>query len=336
MLARSFFHSDYQKIGIRDKTDMDDVLKGDDTSNGNVQIEFDVHGESVERLNVEKDVVECLQKALSRRGIDMNVAALVNDSVGTLAVGHFLDKDTVAAVVIGTGTNACYLKRSDVVIKCQGLLTTSGGMVSLVINMEWGNLPRTAYDIDLDAESQNPNDQGFEKMISGMFLGTRGLVCDVIKLPSQGQVSACGKLEAGALRNGSKVLVLPSRDVGTVRLLERDSLPCAIARAGDNVAVSLQGIDANCVLSGGVLCHPDFPVAVSDHLELKILVLDVQTPILIGSQSVVSYVKSEKKARTILEGLRGSSNSGGLRGNVAGRAPGGGSRCMEIGPLVVS
>ncbi|KAI3522805.1 hypothetical protein L1887_00855 [Cichorium endivia] len=122
---------------------------------------------------VEKDVVECLQKALSRSGLDMNVAALVNDSVGTLALGHFYDKDTVAAVVIGTGTNACYLERADAVIKCQGLLTASGGMV---INMEWGNfwsshLPRTSYDIDLDAESQNPNDQGFEKMISGMYLG---------------------------------------------------------------------------------------------------------------------------------------------------------------------
>ncbi|KAL4592196.1 hypothetical protein LXL04_005183 [Taraxacum kok-saghyz] len=122
---------------------------------------------------VEKDVVECLQKALCRTGLDMNVAALVNDSVGTLALGHFYDKDTVAAVVIGTGTNACYLERADAVIKCQGLLTSSGGMV---INMEWGNfwsshLPRTSYDIDLDAESQNPNDQGFEKMISGMYLG---------------------------------------------------------------------------------------------------------------------------------------------------------------------
>ncbi|KAI3682199.1 hypothetical protein L2E82_50062 [Cichorium intybus] len=46
----------------------------------------------------------------------------------------------------------------------------------MVINMEWGNfwsshLPRTSYDIDLHAESQNPNDQGFEKMISGMYLG---------------------------------------------------------------------------------------------------------------------------------------------------------------------
>ncbi|KAL8241642.1 hypothetical protein R6Q59_011944 [Mikania micrantha] len=109
-------------------------------------------------------------------------------------------------------------------------------------------------------------------------------ICDVMKLPSQGQVAACGKLEAGALRNGSKVLVLPSGDIGTVRSLERDSLPCGIARAGDNVAVSLQGIDASRVMSGGVLCHPDFPVAISDRLELKILVLDAQTPILIGSQ----------------------------------------------------
>lgn len=67
--------------------------------------------------------------------------------------------------------------------------------------MEWGNfwsshLPRTSYDIDLDGDSPNPNDQvqfnylplslrcsseqikilrllfqGFEKMISGMYLG---------------------------------------------------------------------------------------------------------------------------------------------------------------------
>ncbi|XP_024990348.1 HBS1-like protein isoform X1 [Cynara cardunculus var. scolymus] len=109
-------------------------------------------------------------------------------------------------------------------------------------------------------------------------------ICDVIKLPSQGQVSAIGKLEAGALRNGSKVLILPSGEFGTVRSLERDSQACGIARAGDNVAVSLQGIDVNHVLSGGVLCHPDFPVAVTNHLELKLLVLDVQMPILIGSQ----------------------------------------------------
>ncbi|KAJ7968820.1 Elongation factor 1-alpha [Quillaja saponaria] len=109
-------------------------------------------------------------------------------------------------------------------------------------------------------------------------------ICDVIKSASLGQLSACGKLEAGALRTGTKVLVMPSAAMGTVRSLERDSEACAIARTGDNVAVTLQGIDGTNVMAGGVLCHPDFLVAVAKHLELKVLVLDVTTPILIGSQ----------------------------------------------------
>ena len=107
----------------------------------------------------------------------------VNDTVGTLALGHYHDPDTIAAVMIGTGTNACYLERTDAIIRCQGVLTTSGGMVSFlcvsrqtssdslseyllklthptlhqVFNMEWGNfwsshLPRTSYDIELDVQ----------------------------------------------------------------------------------------------------------------------------------------------------------------------------------------
>lgn len=59
----------------------------------------------------------------------------VNDTVGTLALGHYHDVDTVAAVIIGTGTNACYLERTDAIIKCQGLLTTSGGMVSFLLSL---------------------------------------------------------------------------------------------------------------------------------------------------------------------------------------------------------
>ncbi|KAG8079044.1 hypothetical protein GUJ93_ZPchr0007g6052 [Zizania palustris] len=156
---------------------------------------------------VGKDVAQCLNDALARCGLNVRVTALVNDTVGTLALGHYYDEDTVAAVIIGSGTNACYIERTDAIIKCQGLLTNSGGMVSYffcficsqydffmkclceekelwcskcsihqVVNMEWGNfwsshLPRTLYDISLDDETQNRNDQGFEKMISGMYLG---------------------------------------------------------------------------------------------------------------------------------------------------------------------
>ncbi|CAN1751050.1 At1g50460 [Linum perenne] len=119
------------------------------------------------------EMLGCLQSALVKKGIDMCATVLVNDTVGILSLGHYLDPDTVAAVKIGTGTNACYMERADSIIKCQGLPTSSGGMV---VNMEWGNfwsshLPRTTYDNNLDSESPNPNDQGFEKMISGMYLG---------------------------------------------------------------------------------------------------------------------------------------------------------------------
>jgi hexokinase len=120
-----------------------------------------------------EDIAECLQGALNKRGLDIRVAALVNDTVGALSFGHFHDPDTIAAVVFGTGSNACYLERTDAIIKCQNPRTTSG---SMVVNMEWGNfwssrLPRTSYDLELDAESMNSNDMGFEKMIGGMYLG---------------------------------------------------------------------------------------------------------------------------------------------------------------------
>lgn len=36
-------------------------------------------------------------------------------------------------MIIGTGTNACYLERTDAIIKYQGLLTNSGDMVSYVL-----------------------------------------------------------------------------------------------------------------------------------------------------------------------------------------------------------
>ncbi|KAG1355152.1 HBS1-like protein [Cocos nucifera] len=137
-------------------------------------------------------------------------------------------------------------------------------------------------------------------------------ICDVIKSPSMGQVAACGKLETGAIQNGSKVLVMPSGDLAMVRSIERDSSTCSVARAGDNVAVSLQGIDSGLVMPGGVLCHPDYPVPVSIRLELKILVLDIAAPILIGSQVALDRavcVEEYSKCRALGRAFLRSSGS---------------------------
>ncbi|XP_029121025.1 hexokinase-1 isoform X3 [Elaeis guineensis] len=122
---------------------------------------------------VGEDVVAELTKAIERQGLDMRVTALVNDTIGTLAGGRYYDNDVVAAVILGTGTNAAYVEHAQAIPKWHGLLPKSGKMV---INMEWGNfrsshLPITEYDQALDAESLNPGEQIFEKLISGMYLG---------------------------------------------------------------------------------------------------------------------------------------------------------------------
>ncbi|XP_038981310.1 hexokinase-2-like [Phoenix dactylifera] len=122
---------------------------------------------------VGEDVVAELTKAMEGQGLDMRVSALVNDTIGTLAGGRYHDNDVVAAVILGTGTNAAYVEHAHAIPKWHGLLPKSGEMV---INMEWGNfksshLPITEYDQALDLESLNSGEQIFEKLISGMYLG---------------------------------------------------------------------------------------------------------------------------------------------------------------------
>nr|GMC69545.1 HBS1-like protein isoform X1 [Ipomoea batatas] len=116
-------------------------------------------------------------------------------------------------------------------------------------------------------------------------------ICDIVKSQSQGHVSVCGKLETGSLQTGFKVLVMPTREIATVRSLERNLQVCRSAKAGDNVTVNLQGIDGNRVMAGGVLCDIDYPVPVTNHLELKVVTLDISTPVLVGSQVAAKVVK---------------------------------------------
>ncbi|KAI3421721.1 Phosphotransferase [Psidium guajava] len=129
-------------------------------------------GFSIEDV-VGEDVVGELTKAMEKIGLHMRVTALVNDTIGTLAGGRYYNPDVIAAVILGTGTNAAYVERAQAIPKWHGPLPKSGEMV---INMEWGNfrsshLPLTEHDEALDAESLNPGEQIFEKIISGMYLG---------------------------------------------------------------------------------------------------------------------------------------------------------------------
>ncbi|XAR64193.1 Hexokinase [Bertholletia excelsa] len=120
-----------------------------------------------------RDVVACLNEAMEKQGFDMRVSALVNDTVGTLAGARYWDDDVMVAVILGTGTNACYIERVDAIPKLHGRLNSTTGL--MIINTEWGafsnGLPLTEFDRDMDDASINPGEQIFEKTISGMYIG---------------------------------------------------------------------------------------------------------------------------------------------------------------------
>lgn len=48
-----------------------------------------------------------------------------------------MDNDVVAAVILGTGTNAAYVEHANAIPKWTGLLPKSGNMVSTQISYYW-------------------------------------------------------------------------------------------------------------------------------------------------------------------------------------------------------
>jgi len=92
-------------------------------------------------------------------------------------------------LILGTGTNACYLediKNIETINK-----EDFPGQEHMVINTEWGafgdneelDFLKTKWDIAVDEMSVNPGKQTFEKMISGMYMGEliRQVLVDLMK-----------------------------------------------------------------------------------------------------------------------------------------------------------
>uniref|UniRef100_A0A8D0GUN0 Hexokinase-2 n=1 Tax=Sphenodon punctatus TaxID=8508 RepID=A0A8D0GUN0_SPHPU len=121
-----------------------------------------------------KDVVSLIRKAIRKRGdFDIDIVAVVNDTVGTMMTCGYDDHNCEVGLIVGTGTNACYME------EMRHIDLVEGDEGRMCINMEWGafgddgvlNDIRTEFDRDIDMGSLNPGKQLFEKMISGMYMG---------------------------------------------------------------------------------------------------------------------------------------------------------------------
>jgi hexokinase len=143
---------------------------------------------------VGQDVCALLQKEIDLLRLPVKVAALVNDTVGTLMARSYTSPGktgTLLGAIFGTGTNGAYVEKLSKITKpMEGEYDATTG--EMVVNTEWGSfdngmkvLPSTIYDEILDKDSVNPGIQMFEKRISGMFLGEilRIVLVEMMKTP---------------------------------------------------------------------------------------------------------------------------------------------------------
>jgi len=133
-----------------------------------------------------EDVVGLLREGIKRREeFELDVVAIVNDTVGTLMTCAYEEPSCEVGLIAGTGSNACYME------EMRNIETVEGDEGRMCVNMEWGAFGdngclddiRTEYDRNVDELSLNPGKQRYEKMCSGMYLGeiVRNILIDLAK-----------------------------------------------------------------------------------------------------------------------------------------------------------
>ncbi|XP_067884273.1 hexokinase-2-like [Heterodontus francisci] len=164
-----------------------------------------------------RDVVHLLRQAIQRRGdFDIDVVAVVNDTVGTMMTCGYDDHNCEIGLIVGTGTNACYME------DMQHIDLVEGDEGRMCINMEWGAFGdlgeldgiRTEFDREIDRGSINPGKQLFEKMISGMYMGE--LVRNILVKMAKDGLLFGGKIT-------SELLIKGHFETRYVSAIEKDS-----------------------------------------------------------------------------------------------------------------
>lgn len=130
-----------------------------------------------------EDIGKLLNDAINRKfkikclNFDLKImSTVVNDTVGTMISCGYDDNNTCMGMIVGTGTNMCYMEKQE---NIEALEKQMPGK-EMCINTEWGAFGdnsgclkpfRTEFDLEIDQNSPNPGEHIFEKMISGMYMG---------------------------------------------------------------------------------------------------------------------------------------------------------------------
>ncbi|XP_056630715.1 protein HBS1 [Diorhabda sublineata] len=170
-------------------------------------------------------------------------------------------------------------KESDVTfVPCSGL--TGQNLVNEPTEeelLQWYSGPCLLDVIDKFRAPDRPISKPFRLSINDIFKGTGTSFC------------VSGRIETGTLSIGDKVLICPNREVALVKSLSIEEVSKTVVFAGDQVTVTLSGIEMQNVSVGNILCDPLNPVQVASKFQARIVVFNVTVPITKGFSVVLHH-----------------------------------------------
>lgn len=170
-------------------------------------------------------------------------------------------------------------KDSDVTfVPCSGL--TGENLVKDTTEPEllkWYSGPCLLDVIDKFNVPQRPVSKPLRMSINDIFKGTGSGFC------------VAGRIENGVINKGDKVLVCPTKEMAEVRGLSINDLASNVAFAGDQVSVTLSGIEMQNVSVGYVLSDPIQQVPVCSRFEARLVVFNVKVPITKGFPVLIHH-----------------------------------------------
>ncbi|KYQ96803.1 Hsp70 subfamily B suppressor 1 [Tieghemostelium lacteum] len=134
-----------------------------------------------------------------------------------------------------------------------------------------------------------------ERLINKPF---RMNVNDIYKSTSKGLISVGGKIEAGLVGTGDRILIAPGNEMCVIKQVRRNHMESEWGVGGDNVDLTLQIENTTAIRVGSILCDPEKPIPMCKKFQAQIVTFVLATPIICGSQ-VVFHAHSMEEPATI-------------------------------------
>uniref|UniRef100_A0A665V6P8 HBS1-like protein n=1 Tax=Echeneis naucrates TaxID=173247 RepID=A0A665V6P8_ECHNA len=141
----------------------------------------------------------------------------------------------------------------------------------------WYSGPSLLEQIDGFKSPQRSVDKRFRLCVSDVFKDQGSGFC------------VTGKIEAGYIQTGDKILAMPPNETCTVKGITLHDEALDWAAAGDHVSLTVTGMDIIKINVGCVFCDPKEPIRVCTRFRARILLFNIELPITQGFPVLLHY-----------------------------------------------